>query len=100
MRVAAFSALLGLGLVIGSLLPAEAQQRRRGLVIEAQPRSFLDAGRAVPVGRFQDYTRNGVSFGGLPSIGIAQFNDQALPDRFNGGRGFAVDIQAPSFLAK
>lgn len=106
MRALVVVALASGFLASGAALPdageAQAQQRRtRGLAITVTPRSFLDAGKVVPVGRYQNYVSDHQSFGAAPSVGMNVFSSQPLPDRFSGGRGsIPVDFQAPAFLAK
>ena len=92
----ALASLAVAGLSLGT--PAAYAQSRERLYIEVQPRSWLDAGKAVQVGQYQNYVNDHQGSIG-PNGGIAgrSFN---LPDRFSGGRPFTVDIPAPEFLRR
>lgn len=102
MRHSTRLAVLGLSLL--ALAPALAEiaaAQSRRLPIEVRPRSWLDAGKVVPVGSMQGYVtdQQGAGFGG-PGFGGARYSNQGLlPDRFSGGQGrVVVDIPAPDFL--
>lgn len=91
MRTAALTAALFVSVL--AVLPAAAQSSRsRGLVIDVKPRSWLDAGSAVPVGYGRDYVTNTAAFGGAPVNGIAGRFESNLPDRGLSGRGWAFDF--------
>lgn len=97
-RLAAFT-LLSLAAVSLAAPVAEAQSRRRsgeGLIIRVEPRSFLDAGKVVPVGS-QNYPTSGYGqvasyLNSPPYIGMRDaFGAGTLPDPilnspFVGGR--------------
>lgn len=87
MRALTLAALCGLTFSVVTV--AEAQDRR--LVIDVKPRSWLDAGKVVPVGSMQNYMYDTQGFsdsgrfmgrGGAASV---------LPDRFASGRGLTVE---------
>lgn len=84
MRAALYAAICGTALCLVSA--AEAQNRR--LVIDVKPRSWLDAGKVVPVGSMQNYVYDVNGFGDTNRFGARGSNSGLLPDRFTGGRGF------------
>lgn len=64
--------------------PSSAQQARRqggGLVIDVQPRSWLDAGTSVQPGYGVQPVRNTSTFGGGPVNGVSGRYETNLPDR-------------------
>lgn len=66
-----------------SAVPAEAQYRRPGgLAVTVQKRSFLDAGKVVPVGRYSNYVTVG-TYSTPPAFGhIGEFyGESTLPAR-------------------
>jgi len=100
MRAAVVLAVLA---AVSVAMPAEAATRRKHKqypVITVKPRSFLDAGKEVPVGSMSHYV-----YDMMPNTQAAQLypgrihGDQPLPAR-DSYRGVAVDIRAPAFLAK
>jgi hypothetical protein len=86
-----------------SIGAAEAQSRnkQRQQILDVSPRSWLNPGTAVPVGRYQTYSsgltpwRTGDSIvpTGSPSMRL-------LPGRFEGGRPITVDFVAPDALRR
>ncbi len=80
---------------------ADAQTRRRStMIIDVTPRSFLDAGRTVPVGTYSSYVYDQTPFSVGTERGRGLFSDLNLPDRFSAGRPVTVDFRAPDFLRK
>jgi hypothetical protein len=83
-------ALLGLAtLAAAATLPvvADAQAQDRPLVFRVQPRSFLDPGRAAPVGSLNRYATQGqLSYLTNPPWGHQrdQFGEGVLPDPVHG----------------
>lgn len=77
--------------VLASLGAAEAQSRRGGITIEVRPRSWLDAGPAVPVYSQQNYARDSYDFGDTRRFGSRGGDFGLLPDRFSAGRGIAFE---------
>jgi hypothetical protein len=98
--VAAAAATVALVAISGLAQDASAQERRRPMLLEVKPRSFLDGGRTAAVGSSSSYIYDQGSF--RPGTGptFAFTHDRPLPDRYNGGRPLTVDFQAPAFLAK
>ena len=85
------------GFAVLSAVSAQAQDRGP-LRIEIKPRSWLDAGKVVPVGSMQNYIYDTQ---GMGSVGGARYSSQGLlPDRFSGGKPFTIDIPAPEFLRR
>lgn len=96
---------------IGLLAPAaEAQQRRRnadGLIIRVEPRSFLDAGKVVPVGSLNyptsgrgqtaSYLNSPPYIGMRDAFGAGTLPDPILNSPFVGGRNpfDQIDFFAP-----
>ncbi len=77
-------------------LPAEAQSKRKPLRVIVEGRSFLDAGKIVPVGNYDRHlfvanTMPTTSFGS-----ISNFGRDNLPDRFAGPNPFANSFYGPS----
>lgn len=70
--------------------PAVAQSSER-LVINVKPRSWLDAGRSVPVGSMQNYIYDTQGNADIGRFGARGSNNGLLPDRFESGRGFAFE---------
>jgi len=92
MRIALLvSALCAAALAAG---PAAAQSKRQnnGLVIDVKPRSWLDAGTAVPVGHGRDYVTNTGAFNGIPVGGISSRYESNLPERGLGRPLFTFDF--------
>lgn len=89
MRALSLAALFGLALTVGTA--AEAQERR--MVIDVKPRSWLDAGKVVPVGSMQNYMND--LGGSSDSARFGARGASVLPDRFSAGRGFTVET--PNF---
>lgn len=85
MRLLALAALCGLSIAAAGA--ASAQQR---LKIEVKPRSWLDAGKVVPVGSLQNYMYDGGGPSDYSRFG-SRGNTSILPDRFSGGRGFTFE---------
>ena len=84
------SALCIVAVAVGS---ASAQYRRQaGLVIDVKPRSWLDAGTSVPVGRGRDYMTNTGAFNGVPVSGISSRYEANLPERGLGQPLFTFDL--------
>lgn len=96
-----FAALVVLSVAaVGLIAPvAEAQSRRRsgdGLVIRVQPRSFLDAGKVVPVGSMNyptsgygqvaSYLNSPPYIGMRDAFGAGTLPDPILNSPFVGGR--------------
>ncbi len=91
LAVTAIAALSGL-----AALPAEAQSKRAPLRVKVEGRSFLDAGKIVPVGRYDRHlfvanTMPTTAFGS-----ISNFGRDNLPDRFAGPNPFANSFYGPS----
>ncbi len=93
MRRLAALAVLSVAAVGLAAPVAEAQSRRRnadGLVIRVQPRSFLDAGKVVPVGSM-NYPTSGYGqvasyLNSPPYIGMRdRFGEGTLPDPITNG---------------
>lgn len=79
-----------------SVAPAEAQQRKP-LRVKVEGRSFLDAGKIVPVGtygRHLNVANSGGSF--LHTGNISGRGRENLPDRFAGPNPFANSFFGPS----
>jgi hypothetical protein len=91
MRAAFFAALCGTALCLASAAQAQSQR----LVIEVKPRSWLDAGKVVPVGSLQNYVRDTGGFGDSGRFGARGGHSGLLPDRFSSGRGFT--FMSPSY---
>lgn len=90
MRAALIAATCGFAVLLGGA--AVAQDKKR-LVIELKPRSWLDAGKVVPVGSMQNYVTDLNGFGDSARFGVRGASN--LPDRFSSGRGFTVNT--PNF---
>jgi hypothetical protein len=95
MRLAfAFAALATLSAL--AAVPAEARERKP-LRVKVEGRSFLDAGKIVPVGRYNrhlDVANSGGSF--LHTGNISNLGRENLPDRFAGPNPFANSFYGPS----
>jgi hypothetical protein len=77
-------------------VPAEAQSRKP-LRVKVEGRSFLDAGKIVPVGtygRHLNVANGGGSF--LHTGNIGDRGRENLPDRFAGPNPFANSFYSPS----
>jgi hypothetical protein len=77
--------------------PAEAREQRKPLRVKVEGRSFLDAGKVVPVGaygRHLDVANSGGSFLHTGSFGDRRREN--LPDRFAGPNPFANSFYGPS----
>lgn len=83
------------GLTLLSVTAAEAQNRR--LVIDVKPRSWLDAGKVVPVGSMQNYLYDVHGSSDTGRFGAQGSSSTLLPDRFSAGRGFTV--ATPNFYS-
>lgn len=96
MRLAlAFAALA----TVSSLaaMPAEAREQRKPLRVKVEGRSFLDAGKIVPVGTYNRHlfvSNSGGSF--LHTGSISDRNRSNLPDRFAGPNPFENSFFGPS----
>lgn len=86
MRILTLAALCGLTMTVASA--AVAQDRR--LVIDVKPRSWLDAGKVVPVGSLQNYMYDTQGFSDSSRFG-SRGGSSLLPDRFSSGRGLTVE---------
>ena len=89
MRRIAVLSLLTLAAVAGAA-PAEAQSRRgeEGLIVNVRPRSYLDAGKVVPVGTLNRYATSQVQsyLVSPPYIGMRdRFGEGTLPDPITNG---------------
>ncbi|WP_284177707.1 hypothetical protein [Rhabdaerophilum sp. SD176] len=73
---------------------AFAQSSNR-LVIEVKPRSWLDAGRQVPVGSMQNYVYDTQGPSDAARFGARGSSPSLLPDRFSSGRG--IPFESPIF---
>lgn len=91
MRALTLAALCGLTLTVATA--AEAQDRR--MVIDVKPRSWLDAGKVVPVGSLQNYMYDTQGLSDSGRFGGRSSASGNLPDRFSAGRGFTVET--PNF---
>lgn len=85
MRILALAAVCGFSIAMAGA--ASAQQRLR---IEVKPRSFLDAGKVVPVGSMQNYMYDGGAASDHARFG-SRGGTSILPDRFSAGRGFTFE---------
>jgi hypothetical protein len=90
MRVFAFAAF---SLVLAGSAFAQSANR---IVIDIKPRSWLDAGRQVPVGSMQNYMLDTQGHSDTTRFGARGASSTLLPDRFSSGRGISFD--APIFL--
>jgi hypothetical protein len=98
-RVASVTATLiaTLSALTAVVSTAQAIEPRRPIQIDVQKRSFLDAGKVVPVGtysRYVDAANSGGSF--LHSGNISNLGRENLPDRFAGPNPFANSFYGPS----
>ncbi|MGL4437864.1 MAG: hypothetical protein ACRCUE_01190 [Bosea sp. (in: a-proteobacteria)] len=78
-------------------VPAEAREQRKPLRVKVEGRSFLDAGKVVPVGQYNrhlDVANSGGSF--LHTGNISNIGRENLPDRFAGANPFANSFYGPS----
>lgn len=78
-------------------MPAEANDHRKPLRVKVEGRSFLDAGKVVPVGTYNRHlfvANSGGSF--LHTGSISDVGRQNLPDRFAGPNPFANSFYGPS----
>jgi hypothetical protein len=96
MRSLALAVLFGTtfalaGAAIGSSGEAYAQSRRGGIIIEVKPRSWLDAGPAVPLHSKQNYVYDSMNYSDNSRFGSRGGDFGLLPDRFSSGRGFAFE---------
>ncbi len=87
MRALALAVVCGLTFTLAGA--AQAQSRR--LVIEVKPRSWLDAGKVVPVGSMQNYIYDVQGSSDTGRFGARGSSSALLPDRFSAGRGFTVE---------
>ncbi len=63
--------------------PAEAQQRKRDLVVKVKPRSYLDAGTQAAPGTYQIYSLGQTPFRSFDSIvQTGSPESRVLPGRF------------------
>lgn len=77
-------------------VPAEAREQRKPLRVKVEGRSFLDAGKVVPVGT---YNRHHFVANTMPmsSVGsISNLGRENLPDRFAGPNPFANSFFGPT----
>lgn len=93
MRALALAAMCGLTLIAATA--AKAQSHR--LVIDVKPRSWLDAGKVVPVGSMQNYMNDLAGTSDTGRFGARGSSSSLLPDRFSAGRGFTV--ATPNFYS-
>lgn len=77
-------------------LPAEAQSKRKPLRVVVEGRSFLDAGKVVPVGRYDRHLFVSNTMPTTPVGSISNFGRDNLPDRFAGPNPFANSFYGPS----
>ena len=96
MRRLAFAATAIAAFSFLAALPAEAQSKRKPLRVIVEGRSFLDAGKIVPVGGYDRHlfvanTMPTTTFGS-----ISNFGRDNLPDRFAGPNPFANSFYGPS----
>ncbi len=97
MRLAVTTAALALAVL--AVLPAQARDRQRGLMIDLSPKSWLDAGSGVQEGYGRDYATNTAAFGGGPVNGISSRHESNLPERSLSGRGtFRFDFLGANAL--
>jgi hypothetical protein len=77
-------------------VPAEAREPRKPLRVKVEGRSFLDAGKVVPVGT---YNRHHFVANTMPMLSTGNIGDRGrenLPDRFVGPNPFANSFYGPS----
>lgn len=77
--------------------PAEAREQRKPLRVKVEGRSFLDAGKIVPVGTYNRHLS--VANGGGSFLHTGSISDRGrdnLPDRFAGPNPFANSFYGPS----
>ncbi len=91
MRIVILAALCGLTLSMTNA--AQAQDRR--MVIDIKPRSWLDAGKVVPVGSMQNYIHDLGGASDSARFGARGSASNLLPDRFSAGRG--ITVATPNF---
>lgn len=89
MRVIAFAAF---SLVLAGSAFAQSSNR---IVIDVKPRSWLDAGRQVPVGSLQNYVYDTQGSSDTSRFGARGSSSTLLPDRFSSGRG--ISFESPIF---
>lgn len=65
---------------------AEAQSRKRPLIVKVKPRSYFDAGNVVPVGSLNRYAAD-QTFRSAPVYSYigSRFGETTLPDRIGAG---------------
>ena len=75
---------------------AEAQTKRKPLRVIVEGRSFLDAGKIVPVGTYNrhHFVANSMPMSATGSI--SNLGRENLPDRFAGPNPFANSFYGPS----
>ena len=114
MRRLALLGLMSIAALMAAVPDAEAQLRRRGedtLTLNVRPRSFLDAGRVVPVGTYNRYAGVGQvqSYLNLPPWVNQRdrFGEGTLPDPITNGPFVGarnpfgpIDFVAPPGLAR
>jgi hypothetical protein len=91
MRRVAVLSLLSVAAFMAVAPAAEAQTRRRGedaLILNVRPRSYLDAGKVVPVGSMNRYATSQIQsyLASPPYIQMRdQFGEGTLPDPITNG---------------
>ena len=75
---------------------AEARDHRKPLRVKVEGRSFLDAGKVVPVGAYNRHHFVANTMPGLSTGSISNRGSENLPDRFAGPNPFANSFFGPS----
>lgn len=79
-----------------ALAGSAAAQSSNRIVINVKPRSWLDAGRAVPVGSMQNYIYDQQGSSDAARFGARGSSPSILPGRFESSRG--IPFESPIFF--
>ncbi len=96
MRRLAFAITALAAVSVFAALPAQAQPKRKPLRVIVEGRSFLDAGKVVPVGRYDRHLFVANTMPSSPAGSISNIGRDNLPDRFAGPNPFANSFYGPS----
>jgi hypothetical protein len=90
-----FMRLVALAAFTIALAGSAVAQSSNRIVINVKPRSWLDAGRQVPVGSMQNYIYDTQGMSDAARFGARGSASNLLPDRFSSGRG--IPFESPIF---
>ncbi len=94
--VTAVLAMSALAIPAFTSTTAEARDGRKPLRVKVEGRSFLDAGKVVPVGTYNRHHFAANTMPGLPTGSISNRGSENMPDRFAGPNPFANSFYGPS----